>query len=63
MQAEEKILYRPKEVAQMLSVCQATVYSLIKYGKLECVMFGHSPRISREQIDAYIRTNTKKGTQ
>jgi len=58
METQEKLLYRPKEVAPMLSVSLATVYNLIKQGKLSCVFIGTSPRISMEHIEDFIQYNT-----
>lgn len=46
----KKLLFTPKEAAQILSLAPRTVYALVDAGTLPCVRIGRSVRISRKAI-------------
>jgi excisionase family DNA binding protein len=54
MQVQEKLLYRPEEVAERLSISRWAVYRAIGDGSLESVKIGKSRRIEAAAVAAYI---------
>ncbi len=50
------------EVANILGLGQSTVYLLIKRGELTCVHIGRAVRVRQEDLEAFIQSNTVKGT-
>ena len=53
--AADPLLLTPEEAAKLLSVGRTTVYALIKAGDLRPVHIGRSCRISRAELERYIR--------
>ena len=51
----EKLLYRPKEAAQALGIGRATLYDLIRSGRLRSVKDGGMRFISLDALRDYIR--------
>ncbi len=47
--------YTPKELAEMWKMKIGFIRKEIRLGKLECIHFGRSVRITKEQISAYLR--------
>jgi excisionase family DNA binding protein len=51
----DPLLLTPEEAAKLLSVGRTTVYALIKAGDLHPVHIGRSCRISRAELERYVR--------
>jgi excisionase family DNA binding protein len=51
----DKLLYRPKEAAQALGIGRATVYGLIRSGRLRSVKDGGMRFITLDALHDYIR--------
>jgi excisionase family DNA binding protein len=51
----EKLLYRPKEAAQMLGIGRATLYELMHAGKIRSVKDGSMRFITLEALRDYVR--------
>ncbi len=49
------LLLTPEEAAKVLRVGRTTVYALMKSGELRPVHIGRSCRISRAEVDRYVR--------
>ncbi len=43
------------EVAQIMRVSKMSVYRLIHSGQLEAVRFGHTFRVPKEAVDAFLK--------
>src|SRR4051812_30573144 len=54
--AGDPLLLTPEEAAKLLSVGRTTVYALIKAGDLHPVHIGRSCRLSRAELERYVRT-------
>ncbi|WP_327235963.1 helix-turn-helix domain-containing protein [Streptomyces sp. NBC_01317] len=50
----DRLLYRPREAAEVLSVGRSTVYELMAQGALEYVKLGRSRRIRRSALEGYV---------
>lgn len=50
----------PSEAAEYLRVCKATVYKMIKSGKLPAVRAGRQIRIAKSNIDNMFLFNASK---
>ena len=53
--ATEALLLTPEEAADVLRVGRTTVYALIKAGELHSVHIGRSCRLSRTELERYVR--------
>ena len=53
--ADDPLLLTPEEAAKLLRVGRTTVYALIKAGDLCPVHIGRSCRISRAELERYVR--------
>ncbi|HEX2173073.1 MAG TPA: helix-turn-helix domain-containing protein [Dehalococcoidia bacterium] len=53
--AADPLLLTPEEAAKVLRVGRTTVYALMKAGELHPVHIGRSCRISRAELDRYVR--------
>lgn len=53
----EKDYYTPKEVAEILSLHYLTILRNIKSGKLKAVRIGQQFRISKEDLQSFIKGN------
>lgn len=51
----DKLLYRPKEAAQMLGIGRATLYDLMHAGKIRSVKDGNMRFITLEALRDYVR--------
>ena len=49
--------YTVKEVAEMLKVHEQTVFRWLREGKLKSDKVGSNHRITKEQIDQFIKNN------
>lgn len=50
----EVALYKPIQVAQRLNVCENTVFSLIRTGRLKSVKIGRARRIPVTAVNEYL---------
>ena len=50
----ERALYRPEEVAEVLSVGGSTVYAAIRDGRLESLKIGSSRRVPAGAIERFV---------
>ncbi len=55
-EATEKLLYSMEEAARLLSISRAQLYRLIDVCELGSVKIGRSRRITRSQLEAYVRS-------
>ena len=55
----QRALYSPREVQQMLSLSNATVYRLINSGKVDARRLGGRTLITRESVDALLASLPK----
>ena len=53
--AGERLLLTPEEAADLLRVGRTTIYALIKAGDLHPVHIGRSCRLSRAELERYVR--------
>jgi excisionase family DNA binding protein len=51
----EKLLYRPKEAAQVLGIGRATMYDLLRSGRVRSVKDGGMRFITLDALREYIR--------
>lgn len=51
----EQLLYRPKEAAQMLGIGRATLYDLMRSGRIRSVKDGGMRFITLDALRAYVR--------
>lgn len=51
----EKLLYRPKEAAQVLGIGRATLYDLLHAGKIRSVKDGGKRFITHDALRDYVR--------
>jgi excisionase family DNA binding protein len=54
-QATDALLMTPEEAANVLRVGRTTIYALIKAGELRPVHIGRSCRLSRAELQRYVR--------
>ncbi len=59
-QADNRLLCKPGEAAEMLNLAKSTVYHLVASGELPSVRVGKAIRISREAIDKWIRDQEER---
>lgn len=50
----DRLLYRPKEVAELLSISRTRVYDLLKRGEIESIRVCNSIRVPRESLLSWI---------
>ncbi len=53
----QKLLLRPTEVTQMLSLSRSTVYQLIASGELKSIRLGRAIRIPVKSLEEWIESN------
>lgn len=53
--AAEALLLTPEEAADVLRIGRTTVYALMKAGDLRSVHIGRSCRLSRAELERYVR--------
>jgi excisionase family DNA binding protein len=51
----DKLLYRPKEAAQMLGIGRATLYDLMRSGRIRSVKDGSMRFITLDALRDYVR--------
>ena len=51
----DRLLLTPEEAAQVLRLGRTTVYALMKAGDLHPVHIGRSCRLSRSELERYVR--------
>lgn len=54
-QQPPKLAYTVKEVAAMLSLSRSHLYELIHARKIETIKIGRARRITKRQLDDYVR--------
>ena len=59
--ADQPLLYRIREAAQLLAVGESVINELIARDEIESVKVGRSRRITRAGIEAYVRRLTGGG--
>jgi excisionase family DNA binding protein len=50
----DRLLYRPEEAAELLSIGRSTLYEEIRLGRLQTVRIGRRRLIPTEYIDGYV---------
>ena len=58
MKKIEEEYYTPNDLAEMWKMKIGFIRKEIRLGKLECIHFGRSVRITKEQVSAYLRNYT-----
>ena len=53
--SSDPLLLTPEEAAEVLRVGRTTIYALMKAGELHPVHIGRSCRISRSELERYVR--------
>jgi excisionase family DNA binding protein len=53
--ANDPLLLTPEEAAQILRIGRTTLYALMKAGELRPVHIGRSCRLSRAELDRYVK--------
>ena len=53
--AADPLLLTPEEAAELLRLGRTTVYALMKAGEINAVHIGRSCRISRAELERYVR--------
>ncbi len=53
--ASSRLLLTPEEAASVLSIGRTTIYALMKSGDLRPVHIGRSCRLSRAELERYVR--------
>jgi excisionase family DNA binding protein len=53
--AADALLLTPEEAAKALSVGPTTIYALMKAGELRAIHIGRSCRLSRAELERYVR--------
>ena len=53
--AGERLLFTPEEAAKVLGVGRTTVYALMRIGDLRAMHIGRSCRLSRAELERYVR--------
>ncbi|MFJ2651162.1 helix-turn-helix domain-containing protein [Streptomyces sp. NPDC087420] len=56
----DRLLYKPEEAAQVLSVGRSTVYELMAEGALEYVKLGRCRRIRRTALEGFVAALTSQ---
>lgn len=51
----ERLLLTPEEAAEVLRVGRTTIYALMKAGDLHGIHIGRSCRLSRAELERYVR--------
>ena len=51
----DKLLYRPKEAANVLSISRDKLYDLIRAGRIESLKDGRARFITADALAAYVR--------
>ena len=57
---DDRLLFKPRTVAEMLDIAPATLYHLVASGELPSVRIGKAIRISKEAIDRWIREQEER---
>lgn len=50
----DRLLYRPEEAAELLSIGRSTLYELMTAGLVEYVKLGRCRRIRRSALERYV---------
>jgi excisionase family DNA binding protein len=50
----ERLLYQFREAAERLSLCERSVWQLVRDGKIRSVKIGKSHRIAAADLDEYV---------
>ena len=53
--SSDPLLFTPEETAEVLRVGRTTIYALMKAGELHAVHIGRSCRLSRAELERYVR--------
>ena len=56
-------LFKPEEVASILSISRSYAYTLLKTGELPAVRLGRSVRVRPKDLENYISTNVTRRNQ
>jgi len=60
LKLEEKSLYKIKEVALELEISTKHTYKLVKDGDIKGTYLGKAIRISKEELERYIKEGSKR---
>jgi excisionase family DNA binding protein len=53
-------LVRAREAAEMLSICERTLWDLTKRGAIQAVRFGRSVRYAMSDLQRFVETNRRE---
>ena len=51
----EKEFYSVKELAELLGVCEMTIYRMMKRGEIAYYSIGRAKRFRREDVEAFLK--------
>ena len=63
VEKQQRLLYRPAEVAALLGLGRSTVFQMIAAGDLPTVRFGRALRVPADGLQALIRERTETAGQ
>ncbi len=52
--SEDKLMFKPPEAGEMLSIAKSTVYQLIREGKLRAVRCNSSIYVPRQALEEFV---------
>jgi excisionase family DNA binding protein len=50
----DKLLFTPREVAQLLGISRSSLYELLRRGEIASVRIGRSRRVPRAALSAFV---------
>lgn len=57
----DRMLYRVTEAAALLGLGRSTIYELVQAGELRTVHIGRAVRISRAELERWVRDQERAG--
>ena len=60
---DERLAYRPAEVAETLGICRSKTYALISSGAIPSIRIGGSVRVPAEALRAWVERQVSESTQ
>ena len=58
----DRLLYRPEEVSEMLSLGKSKIYQLLRTGEIASISCGRARRVPREALDQWLHERLQTTT-